>query len=198
MHVGSKQFDRVIEITDCAPTQFKNSFNIMQLCNVVSKYNLVWAMAIYPPTATFNGEYDGVGNLDEKVIRQAELSKIGRYPTTRSYMPLLWSQPAKTPRALGDPARRIHEIDEHIRMLVVDFLEMIPTDTNDSRIIITNKLGENFKCTNVSGIQSSYNAIAFRKSGVATILDTILIRDDFCSCKTCRSAMTPDEFQNCR
>ena len=88
----SVQFDRVIEITDGAPTQFKNRFNMMQLCNVVSKYNLVWAMAVYPPTATFKGEHDGVGNLDKKVIRQAELSEIGRYPTTRSYMPLLWSQ----------------------------------------------------------------------------------------------------------
>ena len=83
-------------------------------------------------------------------------------------------------------------------MLVVDFPEIIPTDANDSRIIITNKVEENFECTNVSGIQSSYNAIAFRKSGVATTLDTIFLRDGFCSCKTCRSAVTPDEFQNCR
>ena len=191
-------FDRVIEITDGAPTQFKNRFNMMQLCNVVSKYNLVWAMAVYPPTATFKGEHDGVGNLDKKVIRQAELSEIGRYPTTRSYMPLLWSQPPKTPRALDDPARRIHEIDEHIRMLVVDFPEVICTDANDSRIIVTNKVEENYECTNVPGIQSSYNAIAFRKAGVATTLDTIFLRDGFCSCKSCRTAVTPVDFENCR
>jgi hypothetical protein len=191
-------FDRVIEITDGAPTQFKNRFNMIQLCNVVSKYDLVWAMAVYPPTATFKGEHDGVGNLDKKVIRQAELSEIGRYPTTRSYMPLLWSQPPKTPRALDDPARRIHEIDEHIRMLVVDFPEVICTDANDSRIIVTNKVEENYECTNVPGIQSSYNAIAFRKAGVATTLDTIFLRDGFCSCKSCRTAVTPVDFENCR
>ena len=37
----SVQFDRLIEITDGAPTQFKNRFNMIQLCNVVSKYDLV-------------------------------------------------------------------------------------------------------------------------------------------------------------
>ena len=51
-------FDRVIEITDGAPTQFKNRFNMLQLCSVVRKFNLVWAMAVYPPTATFKGEHE--------------------------------------------------------------------------------------------------------------------------------------------
>jgi hypothetical protein len=96
-------FDRVVEITDGAPTQFKNRFNMIQLGDVVRKYDLLWAMAVYPPTATFKGEHDGVGNLDKNVIRQAELNETGRYPTTRSYMLLLWSQPDKTPRALDDP-----------------------------------------------------------------------------------------------
>ena len=104
----SVMFDRVIEITDGAPTQFKNRFNMVQLNNVVNKFNLIWAMAVYPPTATFKGEHDGVGNLDKNIIRQAELAEVGRYPTTRSYMPLLWSQPVKTPRALNDPSRRLH------------------------------------------------------------------------------------------
>ena len=63
----------------------------MQLCDMVKKHDLVWAMAVYPPTATFKGEHDGVGNLDKKVIRQAEFAEVGRYPTTRSFMPLLWS-----------------------------------------------------------------------------------------------------------
>jgi hypothetical protein len=106
----SVPFDRVVEITDGAPTQFKNRFNMIQLGNLIRKYDLVWAMAIYPPTATFKGEHDGVGNLDKNVIRQAELSETGRYPTTRSFMPLLWSQPAKTPRALDDPNRKTHEM----------------------------------------------------------------------------------------
>jgi hypothetical protein len=74
-------FDRIIEITDGAPTQFKNRFNMVQLANVVSKFNLVWAMAVYPPTATFKGEHDGVGSLDKNVIRQAELAETGQYPT---------------------------------------------------------------------------------------------------------------------
>ena len=82
------------------------------ICHVVNFFDLIWAMTVYPPTATFKGEHDGVGNLDKKVIRQAELAEIGRYPTTRSYMPLLWSQPDKTPRELSDPARKTHEIDQ--------------------------------------------------------------------------------------
>ena len=165
-------FDRVIEITDGAPTQFKNRFNMLQLGHVVEKYDLVWAMAVYPPTATFKGEHDGVGNLDKTVIRQAELAEVGRYPTTRSYMPLLWSQPDKTPRELDDPARKTHEIDQHIRMLVVDLPNALAADKKDSRILITNKALENFECTNVPGIQSSYNAIAFKNSTVTVGLNT--------------------------
>ena len=41
----SISFDRVIEITDGAPAQFKNRFNMIQLGDVVRKYNLVYAMA---------------------------------------------------------------------------------------------------------------------------------------------------------
>ena len=43
-------------------------------------------MAIYPPTATFKGEHNGVGNLDKNIVRQTELSETGRYPTTRSFI----------------------------------------------------------------------------------------------------------------
>ena len=57
-------------------------------------------MAVYPPTATFKGEHDGVGNLDKRIIGNSELAETGRYPTTRSYMSLLLSQPEKTPRPL--------------------------------------------------------------------------------------------------
>jgi hypothetical protein len=74
-------FDKVVQMTDGAPTQFKNRFNAIQLCNLLRIFDLDWAMAVYPPTATFKGEHDGVGNLDRRVT--------GRYPTTRSYLPLL-------------------------------------------------------------------------------------------------------------
>ena len=53
---------------------------MIQLGDVVRKHNLVYAMAIYPPTTTFKREHDGVGNLDKNVIRQAELAETGRYP----------------------------------------------------------------------------------------------------------------------
>jgi hypothetical protein len=61
-------FDKIIEITDGAPTQFKNRFNVVQLANLVRKFDLKWAMAVYPPTATFKGEHDGVGTLDKNII----------------------------------------------------------------------------------------------------------------------------------
>jgi hypothetical protein len=167
----------------------------------VSEFKLVWAMAVYPPTATFKGEHDGVGNLDKNVIRQAELAETGRYPTTRSYMSLLWSQPAKTPRALDDPYRRTHEIDEQVRILVTDLPNAVPTDADDSRILITNKSEENYECTNVPGIQSAYNAIVFNKpseTGAVGSEQTVYLRDAFCSCDSCRGATKPADFTNCR
>ena len=166
-------FDRIIEIADGAPTQFKNRFNMIQLGNLVRKHDLVWAMAVYPPTATFKGKHDGVGNLDKKIIRQAELAKVGRYSITRSYMPLLWSQPNKTPRALDDPARRTHEIDEHIRILVIDYPDILSEDDSDNKILITNKAEENYECSNVPGIQASYNAIAFNDPSESGEVNTI-------------------------
>ena len=168
---------------------------------MVEKFNLKWAMAVYPPTATFKGEHDGVGNLDKNVIRQAELAEVGRYPTTRSYMPLLWSQPPKTPRALHDPERRLHEIDEHCRILVTDLPVTIPSDNGDSRVLITNKTQENYDCNIVPGIQSAYNAIVFRNTigtGEDTSDQNVYLRDAFCSCDSCRGAVTFDDFKNCR
>ena len=195
------KFKKVIEITDGAPTQFKNRFNTVQLGNVLRKYDLDWAMAVYPPTATFKGEHDGVGNLDKNVIRNAELAETGRYPTTRSFMELLWSQPEKTPRALDDKNRKTHEIDEHIRIYVTDLPFAAPGDENDSRIIITDKSRENYECSNVPGIQRCYNIMVFRNAsegGGIKEVQTIYLRDAFCSCDNCRRAKVPDDFKNCR
>jgi hypothetical protein len=194
-------FDRVVEITDGAPTQFKNRFNMIQLGDVVRKYDLLWAMAVYPPTATFKGEHDGVGNLDKNVIRQAELNETGRYPTTRNYMPLLWSQPDKTPRALDDPQRRTHEIDEHVRILVNDLPNVLQGDTTNCRMVITNKAEENYECSNVPGIQSCYNAIVFKNSlenGAVNTNQTVYLKDAFCSCDNCRGVTRPEDFLHCR
>jgi hypothetical protein len=137
---GGEVFDR---ITSGAPTQFKNRFNMLQLGDLVRKYDLLYAMAVYPPTATFKGEHDGVGNLDKNVIQQAELSGTGRYPNTRAYMDLLLNQPKKTPRALTDPNRKTHEIDEHIRVYVTDKPQMLEGDMTKKNILVTDKEKEN-------------------------------------------------------
>ena len=55
-------------------------------------------MAVHKPTVTFKGGYDGVGNLYKESKRRAELAEIGRHPTIKSYMSLLWSQHEKTSR----------------------------------------------------------------------------------------------------
>ena len=135
------------------------------------------------------------------MIRNAELAETGRYPTTRSFMPLLWRQPAKTPRALDDPNRRTHEIDEHIRIYVTDLPHALPTDEQDSRILITNKAVENFECTNVPGIQGCYNFIVMKnetETGEINESQTVYLRDAFCSCNNCRGANTLEDFTKCR
>jgi hypothetical protein len=194
-------FDKVVQMTDGAPTQFKNRFNAIQLCNLVRVFDLDWAMAVYPPTATFKGEHDGVGNLDKRVIRQSELAETGRYPTTRSYLPLLLAQPEKTPHPLDHPDRATHEIDKHVRVYVTDTPEKIAGDDNDHNILVTDKLKENYECSTVPGIQSSYNMIAFKnllESGAINTRQTVYLRDGFCSCDNCRGAIVPEDFGNCR
>ncbi len=194
-------FDRIVQITDGAPTQFKNRFNAIQLCNLNRKFNLLWSMAVYPPTATFKGEHDGVGNLDKRIIRNSELAETGRYPTTRSYMSLLLSQPEKTPRPLNHPDRATHEIDKHIRVYVTDKLQMEVGDNENHDILVTDKETTNYECTALNGIQSSYNIIAFKnenESGEIGTTQTVYLRDGFCSCDNCRGATIPDDYNNCR
>ena len=192
------QFDRVIEITDGAPTQFKNRFNVVQLTNLIKKFNLLSAMAVYPPTATFKGEHDGVGNLDKRIIRQAELAETGRYPTTRSYLPLLLEQKQKTPRALNDPDRKTHEIDRHIRMYVTDKPEMIEGDYENPSVLVLDKQNQNYECNNCPGIQGSYNVIAFAQSAESGADNIVYLRDMFCSCDCCRGATKPEDYKNCK
>lgn len=116
-------------------------------------------MAIHPPTTTFKGEHDGIGNLYKNVIKQAELAEIDCCPTTRIYMPLLRSQRLKTLKSLDDPERKTHEIDQHLRVLVTDRPHALPSDNADNRVLITNESLEKYECTNVQGIQSAYNTI---------------------------------------
>ena len=116
-------------------------------------------------------------------------------------MPLLWSQPAKAPRALDDPNRKTHEIVQHIRILVTDQPQALPGDVNNTRLIITNKAAENYECSNIPGIQSAYNAIVFKndmETGEVNDNQTVYLRDAFCSCDCCRAAIMPDDFKNCR
>jgi hypothetical protein len=177
-------FDRVIQITDGAPTQFKNRFNAIQLGDLNRKFGLLWSMAVYPPTATFKGEHDGVGNLDKRVIRNSELAETGRYPTTRIFMKLLLSQPDKTPKPLSHPDRATHEIDKHVRVYVTDKPLMEEGDGDNHDILVTDKETENYDCTGVHEIQSCYNMIAFRnenESGDIGTPQTVYLRDGFCS-----------------
>lgn len=199
--IANIPFDRVVEMTDGSPTQFKNRFNVVQLANVVRKFNLKWAMAVYPPTATFKGEHDGVGNLDKNIIRKAELQETGRFPTTRSYMLLLNKQKEMKPRPLDDINRRTHEIDAHIRVFVTERSHMMPGDGENHDVLVTNKSEENYECTTLSGIQSCYNIIVFSnpsETGELNKDQTAYLRDRFCSCDSCRKATIPDDFSACR
>ena len=106
-----------------------------------------------------------------------------------------------TPRDLDDPQRRTHEIDEHVRIYVNDLPDTITGDDTDSRIIVTDKTTENYECTHVSGIQSSYNAVALRdlsETGDVGTKETVYLRNAFCSCDNCRSATKPQDYTNCR
>jgi hypothetical protein len=171
---------------------------------------------VYPPTATFKGEHDGTGNLDKEIIRKAELNRSGRYPNTLDFMELLWDSPKQHPHALHDENRLLHELDEHNRIYVFDINSKSLGDetkwVNDlnnksvgdktnPRILITDKKTQNYDCTEVKGIQSSYCVIAFRddnETGAIGTNQTVYLRDDFCSCFSCRGAFLPEHFLDCR
>ena len=60
-------------------------------------HNLLFVVIIIPPTATFKGEHDGVGNPDKILIKDNEVNESIRCLTTRSRMPFLWGQDPMTP-----------------------------------------------------------------------------------------------------
>mmetsp|Transcript_10151 Transcript_10151/g.9844 ORF Transcript_10151/g.9844 Transcript_10151/m.9844 type:complete len:105 (-) Transcript_10151:47-361(-) len=87
---------------------------------LVRMFRLKFVMIIWPPTATFKGEHDGVGSLNKDEIDLAERNGTERFPTTRLMMPFLWKICGMTPNPLNDPNRKLHEIDEHIRLFVTE------------------------------------------------------------------------------
>jgi hypothetical protein len=80
------ELDIIYMLTDGAPTQFKNRFNVVFLKYLTRQFKFIMIVAVIPPTATFKGEHDAVGNLDKNIIRDAELGQTGRYPSTRDFM----------------------------------------------------------------------------------------------------------------
>jgi hypothetical protein len=81
-------------------------------------------MIIWPPTATFKGEYDGVGSLDKVKIDAAERNDTDRFRTTRRMMPFLWNIVDMSPLSLTDLNRLLHAIDQHLRVFVVEESDM--------------------------------------------------------------------------
>ena len=74
-------------------------------------------------------------------------------------------------------------------------------DYDDHNILVTDKETQNYESSSVLGIQSCYNMIAFRnmhESGEVNTIQTVYLRDGFCSCDTCRGAIKPDDYKNCR
>ena len=213
-------FDRVITITDGASTQFKNRYNMAFLCALVALFGLLWVMAMWPPTATFKGEHDKVGGLGKDCLQAAEKSArtapdaadvdtsvprdaASRFPTTRSCMPTLWNMIPLSPRALKDPNRKTHEIDEHVHIHVVDEPFVIPSDRTDSRVLITNKSEQDTDSTLVKGTFSCYMAIAFpqpqapiaQPDARPPLTRNIYLRAHPCSCDTCHAVKSLDDFE---
>jgi hypothetical protein len=190
--------DRLYLITDGAPTQFKNRYMVYFLSILVRKFGLLFVMIIWPPTATFKGEHDGVGALDKVEIDRAEKNETDRFPTTRRMMPFLWNIVDMSPTPLTDPNRLLHAIDQHLRVFVVEESQMEQQDKEDSRIIVTNKAEEDYNCSTSDGIFTSHNAIVFADTNSdlkAPI--TYYLRRNFCACNNCLKALSPEDYLRC-
>jgi hypothetical protein len=87
---------------------------------------------------------------------------------------------------------------QHIRVYVVDKHDkLLPGDETNHNYLVTDKLSENYECSVVAGIQSTYNVIVFRKEserGEVNTSQTVYLRDGFCSCDNCRKATVPENF----
>jgi hypothetical protein len=105
------------------------------------------------------------------------------------------------PRKLTDPLRKLHTIDAHERIFVVEESDKLTGDDNNSKILITDKASQNYECSVVKGIQSCHCIIAFKddtETGLVDTNQTIYLRSDFCSCNVCRGATLPEHFDACR
>jgi hypothetical protein len=56
------------------------------LSMLLRRFNLLFVVLIIPPTATFKGEHDGVGNLDKISIKENELNETICCPTIKGVL----------------------------------------------------------------------------------------------------------------
>lgn len=100
---------------------------------------------------------------------------------------------------IHDPNRRLHDIDEHIRILVVEKSDMMGNDENDNRVLKTDKVNENLDNGPIIGIFSSYCMIVFAslETGDVNTMQTIYLRDHFCFCNVCGVAEKAIDYEQC-
>jgi hypothetical protein len=182
------EMNKLYIMTDGSPTQFKNRFN------------LLFVVLIIPPTATFKGEHDGVGNLDKIFIKENELNETVRCPTTRDMMPHLWARDPMVPTPLHDPKRKLHTIDEHVRVFVVEESDAKASDKADHNFLVTTKATQDYDCSVVEGIFSCHMIIVFQDStetGETGTDQTVYLRNNFCACNVCRRAEKVEDYELC-
>jgi hypothetical protein len=113
-------------------------------------------------------------------------------------MPFLWKICGMTPNPLNDPNRKLHEIDEHIRLFVTEESGSEENDKKDLRVLVTDKEKEDYNCSTSDGIFSSHNAMVFGDENLdlkAPI--TYYLRKNFCACNNCLKATIPEDYNLC-
>jgi hypothetical protein len=71
-------------------------------------------------------------------------------------MPHLWARDPMVPTPLHDRKRKLHTIDEYIRVFVVEESDAKASNKADHRFLVTTKAIQDYDCSVVEGIFSCH------------------------------------------
>lgn len=186
--VNGIRVEHLYFITDGAPGQFKNRFMSGALVDLVTSFRLKSAEHCFPPTATFKGVHDAEGHVDVYHANDAERRGTERFVTTRNLLEFLWgknNQPNPEPNL---QKRKMHTLDERVRILVMDEKDLPSlADRNDERILILDLDNQLYNINDQTGIMSRGSMRAISTDG-GVIMQ---VRNQFCSCFPCMH-ITPE------
>jgi hypothetical protein len=185
-------FNEVSVFTDGCGPQYKCRQACYGLTEIATQFGAVvdhtWA-----PTATFKGLHDAAGGYAKRFMRYLELSEqLGCRASCARDVKSALSTHMPQPRPPDPNTCALQQLSRRRHFLVVERAHATETDYNRTDVIVIDNGHENWDCTPVTGIRSSYNVRAYPASDAAVDGQRVVdMRNHPCACDNCVRRVSP-------